>query len=352
MRGRWLAFVLALALGGCALPGWVPYFGKKKPEPEVARPATPAPETAPATPRPRPVDRDDVADRVVAVVNNDAITLGELQENIAIYRQENRGQLSASDEELQKQFLGRLIDTRLQVQEAGREKITVDDAELNEELAERMKRFGTKTPEELEALVKAQGLSYDTVKRRIRDAILIQKVMRRKVSLRISVTEQEIDRYVADNRDKLEAGLSYHARHILIVPDDPTDAGWEAARIRADVIRTQIRDGADFAELARHNSRDASAKDGGDLGILKRGELTQEIESRILVLGPGDLSPPFRSALGWHVFRLESKDVLEGEGLQRARQQVKEILYREKYEARLETWIKEMKDRAIIEVRM
>ncbi len=286
MRGRWLAFVLALALGGCALPGWVPYFGKKKPEPEVARPATPAPETAPATPRPRPVDRDDVADRVVAVVNNDAITLGELQENIAIYRQENRGRVSASEEELQKQFLGR------------------------------------------------------------------QKVMRRKVSLRISVTEQEIDRYVADNRDKLEAGLSYHARHILIVPDDPTDAGWEAARIRADVIRTQIRDGADFAELARHNSRDASAKDGGDLGILKRGELTQEIESRILVLGPGDLSPPFRSALGWHVFRLESKDVLEGEGLQRARQQVKEILYREKYEARLETWIKEMKDRAIIEVRM
>src|SRR5947199_280702 len=97
--------------------------------------------------RPRPPESEDVADRVVAVVNNDAITLGELQENIAIFRQENRDRVSASDEELQKQFLGRLIDSRLQIQEAGREKITVEDAELNEELADRMKRFGAKTTE-------------------------------------------------------------------------------------------------------------------------------------------------------------------------------------------------------------
>jgi len=354
MKARFVAAVLAFAIGGCAMPGWVPYFGKKKWDPTVAQPAPPAPAKTP-TPvvtKPRPPESEDVTDRVVAVVNNDAITLGELQENIAIFRQENRGRVSASDEELQKQFLGRLIDSRLQIQEAGREKITVEDAELNEELADRMKRFGAKSPEDLEALVKSQGLSYDTVKKRIRDALLVQKVTRRKVSLRISVTEPEIDRYIADNREKLEAGLGYHARHILIVPTGTTDADIEAARIRADVIRGQILEGANFAELARQNSSDASAKDGGDLGSLKRGELAQEIESRILALSAGEVSRPFRSALGWHVFRLESKDMLEGEGLQRVRQQVKDILYREKYEARLEAWIKEMKDRAIIEVRM
>jgi len=357
MRARVMAAMLALAIGGCAMPampGWVPYLGKKKGEPTVAQPAPAAPEATPTTvvTKPRAPESEDVTDRVVAVVNNDAITLGELQENIAVFRQENRGRVGASDEELQKQFLGRLIDSRLQVQEAGREKITVEDAELNEELAERMKRFGAKSPEELEALIKAQGLSFDTVKKRIRDSLLVQKVTRRKVSLRVSVTEPEIDRYIADNRDKLEAGLGYHARHILIVPDGSTDADIEAARIRADVIRGQIMEGADFAELARKTSGDASAKDGGDLGTLKRGELAQEIESRILTLKAGEVSQPFRSALGWHVFRLESKDALEADGLQRVRQQVKDILYREKYEARLEAWIKEMKDRAIIEVRM
>jgi peptidyl-prolyl cis-trans isomerase SurA len=103
--------------------------------------------------------------------------------------------------------------------------------------------------------------------------------------------------------------------------------------------------------MARLHSRDASAKDGGDLGTLKRGELAQDVEAQILGLAPGEVSKPYRSSLGYHLFRLEAKEVLEGEGLQRVRQQVREILYRQKYEARLEAWLKDIKQRAIIEVR-
>jgi parvulin-like peptidyl-prolyl isomerase len=69
-------------------------------------------------------------------------------------------------------------------------------------------------------------------------------------------------------------------------------------------------------------------------------------------LEPGRVSKPFRSSLGYHVFKLESKESLEGDGLVRAKQQIREILFREKYETRLETWLKEIKQRAIIEVRM
>ena len=187
---------------------------------------------------------------------------------------------------------------------------------------------------------------------RLRDSLRVNKVIRRRVALRVSVTEPEINRYIEENRGKLDTGLSYHARHILIVPADDTDAGWEAARIRAEVIRTQVTDGADFAELAKQNSRDASAKEGGDLGTLRRGELSQEIEDQILALRPGEVSRPHRSQLGYHIFRLESKETLEGEALQRVRQQVREILYRQKYDARMDAWLKEIKQRAIIEVRM
>jgi len=104
--------------------------------------------------------------------------------------------------------------------------------------------------------------------------------------------------------------------------------------------------------VAREYSRDASAKDGGDLGTLKRGELAQDIETEILGLEPGQVSPPYRSSLGYHVFRLESKESLEGDGLTRVKQQIREILFRQKYEARLEAWLKEIKQRAIIEIRM
>jgi peptidyl-prolyl cis-trans isomerase SurA len=355
-RAALLALAL-LAVGGCAIPAWVPLVGKKGPDARSARMA-PAPETpkpvapAPAPPARTPPTDDNVTDRVVAVVNNDAITLAELQESIALYRQETRGRPTASDEELERQFLTRLIETRLQLQEAEREKILADDAEVDEEIQDRMKRFGTTTMKDFEALVKAQGVSMQHVRKRVRESLRVAKVVRRKVTLRVSVTDSEIDRYLADNREKLETGLSYHARHILVTPEGGSDAAWEAARIRAELIRKQILEGADFAELARQHSKDASARSGGDLGTLKRGELTPEIEARILALDVGELSTPFRSALGYHLFRLESKEVLEGEGLVRVRQQVREILFRQKYEARFEAWIKEMKQRAVIEVRL
>jgi peptidyl-prolyl cis-trans isomerase SurA len=359
MRRALRVAALALLLGGCSVPSWMPLIGKPKgpppPAPVAAKP-TSSDMPVPGELRIRPPEADEgVADRVVAVVNNDAITLSELQETIAAYRQESRQARGSgpSDEELAKQFLPRLIDNRLQLQEADREKVIVDDAEVTEELNERIKNYNAKTLEDFDKLLKEQGISLDAVKRRVREALRVQKVIRRKVALRVSVTDAEIVQYLEENRQKLETGLSYHARHILITPEGAADdAAWEAARIRAEMLRGQILDGGDFAAVARQHSKDASARDGGDLGTLKRGELAQDIENAILRLEAGQVSQPYRSSLGYHVFKLESKDSLEGDGLVRVKQQIREILFRQKYDARLDAWLKEIKQRAIIEVRM
>lgn len=362
MRAPLLTMVLAAAfLGGCALPtmpGWVPWVGTKAvPAREGAASTTPRRPDALETPKPgdvrqRPVEDADatVADRIIAVVNNDAITLGELQETIVSYRTENASQRSGpTDEELRREFLTRLIDNRLQVQEADREKVVVEEVELNEEFLDRIKRYGAKTEEEFEKLVRGQGVTVESIKKRLRDGLKVQKLVRRKVTLRVSVTEAEITQYLEANRAKLETGLSFHARHILVTPETGSDAGWESARIKAEMLRTQLEDGADFIELAKQHSRDATARDGGDLGTLKRGELAPEIESELLALGEGEISRPVRSPLGFHVFRLESKDSLESPSI---RQQIRDILFRQQFEARLDAWLKEIKQRAIIEVRI
>jgi parvulin-like peptidyl-prolyl isomerase len=228
----------------------------------------------------------------------------------------------------------------------------VDEIEVTEEFNDRIKRYGMKNEEEFEKVVRAQGITIDSIKKRLRESLKVQKLVRRKVALRVSVTDGEITQYLEENRTKLETGLSYHARHILVIPDADTDAGWEGARIKADMLRSQILQGADFAELAKQHSRDATAKDGGDLGTLKRGELSQDVEGAILVLKVEEVSQPFKSALGYHVFRLESKESLDGDGMVRIRQQIKDILFRQKYDTRLEVWIKEIRQRAIIEVRL
>lgn len=352
---------LAVLLGGCAIPQWVPWIGKPAKREAMAPPPAPADETLPEPPsaarattaeKAQPID-EHVADRIIAVVNNDAITLGEVLESIAVFRYENRDQrVTETDDELMHRFLARLIDSRLQLQEAEREKIVVEDAEVEEEIADRMKRFNTPTREDFEALLKREGISMEIFRKKLRDAIRVAKVIRRKVTFRISVTNQEIDQYLEANRQKLETGLAYHARHLLISPTGPSDAAWQEARVAADRLHAELLGGADFAELARKNSRDASAKDGGDLGTLHRGELAQDIETQILQLRPGEISAPYRSELGYHIFRLESKESLEGEGATRAREQIRGILFREKYEARLEAWLKEIKRRAVIEVRL
>lgn len=361
MRRTLALGLVVAALGGCAMPGWVPGLGAKKPKPPSSASATPVTkEASPDAPRPGDVRQravettDDITDRVVAVVNNDAITLAELQESVASLRAEARGQVTTvSDDDLARQILTRLIDNRLQLQEADRDKITVEDHEVNDEMAERLKRYGFSNPQDLDKMLKEQGITIEAVKKRVRESLRVNKVVRRKVALRVSVTDAEIDQYLAENRAKLETGLSYHARHILIVPEAPGEvAQWDAARAKALAVREELEAGAEFAEIATQYSADASAKDGGDLGTLKRGELSQDVEEAILALEPRQLSEPFRSPLGYHIFRLESKESLDGEGLSRARQQIHEILFRQKYETRLEAWLKEIKQRAIIEVRM
>lgn len=187
----------------------------------------------------------------------------------------------------------------------------------------------------------------------MREQLMVQRVVRRKVALRISVTEQEIDKYLAENRDKLETGLTFEARHILVAPDPAKgEDGWTAARMRADEIYAHVLEGQDFIELATKYSDDPSGKDGGSLGNLKRGELAADIEEVILELQPGEASPPFRSKMGYHIFRLDSRAALSGDALAQVRGQIREILYRQKYDARLKDWLVEIKQRAIIDIRM
>jgi peptidyl-prolyl cis-trans isomerase SurA len=355
--------MLALMLSGCAIPSWVPVVGKDRP-PANQAPATaavtaqtPAP-TAPglaAKPERLP-DADDVMDRVVCVVNNDAITLYELVEAEVHYLYENKERPPEGEarKALRVRLLGQIIENRIQLQQAEREKIAVEDTEISEQVTEIMKKLNANSQPELEDLLKGQGLTLDGVKKRIKDQLMVQRLTRRKVALRISVTEQEIDKYLDDNRDKLEVGLSFEAHHILFLPGaDKGDEGWEAARRKAEQVYALLLEGQDFGELAKKYSEDASSgKDGGSLGSLKRGELAPDIEQAILKLRPGQFSVPYRSQVGYHLFWLDAKEILTGEALVQARNQIRDILYRQKYDTRLQEWLAEIKQRAIIDIRM
>ena len=356
--GLLLLSLVLLTIAGCsmAIPSWVPLLGSKPAGP-AAQPPQPGPmASAPIlSSRDQLVASPDVLDRVICVVNNDAITQFELDEAELYYISETRETVPEGEarKALRKRLLENLIENRIQLQQAERDKVVIEDAELAENVADIMKKLKAKDDKEFEQIIKVQGLTVEGVKKRLKEQLMVQRVIRRKVALRISVTEQEIDKYLTENREKLETGLAFSARHILFLPD-PTkgEEGWLEAGKKADEIYGHLLEGQDFIDLATKYSDDASAKDGGSLGKLKKGELAADIEEAILKLKPGEASTPFRSQVGYHLFRLESRETLTGEALVQARSQIRDILYRQKYDARLKDWLVEIKQRAIIDIRM
>jgi peptidyl-prolyl cis-trans isomerase SurA len=368
-RAAAIGAMLVLTASGCSIPAWVPLIGSQKapaagkqgeaaetPQPKAQSRKPPDSATAePAAKTEALPDAGDVMDRVICVVNNDAITLFELEEVEAHYLYENKEKPPEGEAKkaLRQRLLDRLIESRIQLQQAEREKIVVEDAEISEQVDEIKKKLNAKSQVEFDEMLKSQGLTLEGVRKRIKDQIMVQRLMRRKVGLRVTVTEQEIDKYLQDNREKLEVGLSFEAKHILFLPKPPdSEEAWEAARRKSEQVYALLIEGQSFSELAKTYSEDASGKDGGSLGRLKRGELAPDIEQAILKLEPGQFSSPFRSKIGYHLFQLDSKESLTGDALVQARNQIRDILYRQKYDARMQEWVADMKQRAVIDIRM
>jgi peptidyl-prolyl cis-trans isomerase SurA len=305
-------------------------------------------------PAPEVRDGQVVIDRVVAVVNNYVILMSELQEAIAIAQQESREPPAGSDriDEMQRTMLNSMINHRLQVQEAQREKIEIPEEDVRGMVDDFVRRNGGDRAE-VEARLRAYGLTWEALRREFRDQLLAQRIRSRRVGRRATVTEAEVDAYVAENRAKLEAGLKYRARHIVVLPEPPDQpAAWDRARAAIEAIASELRAGADFATLARERSRDASAASGGDLGWLSRGELEPAFETPLLDLPKGGVTPPVRTASGYHLFLLEDREELTPQMLAEARQQARDLLLQRKAQERFDEWVERLRRRALIAIRL
>ena len=303
---------------------------------------------------PKGPDDQPVVERVVAVVNEDVIMMSELQEALALYIRETKETLPADGPErdrLIQKVLARMVDHRLQVQEARRDKIEATDDEVNVLMEEFVKRNGGDRAR-IEEQLKAQGLSWEQIRRDTRDNLLAQKVRVRRIGRRATVTEAEVEAYVAENRGKFERDLKYHARHLAVLAQPPASPeAWERARVAAEALATRLRTGADFAEVAREQGAEGAAG-GDDLGWLARGELQPALEEPILQLKPGEVTAPIKSENGYHLFRLEERQELTPEMLAQLRQQARDILVQKKAQERLDEWMQGLRQRALIAERL
>lgn len=296
---------------------------------------TPAAPTAPASPgasdarQPATPPRVVQVDRIVAVVNDEVITQNDLDERVSlVVRQFQRqgGELPPADA-LARQILERMIDDLLQVQLARETGIRVDDLTLDRTV-ERIARENNLSIAEFRAALERDGIRYPRFREDIRNEITMARLREREIENAIVVTDAEVETELARQAREKTGGSEYRLSHVLVlVPAQAGNEQIEQRRRRALLALTELRRGADFAQVAATYSDAPDALQGGSLGWRSSGRLPALFLEALERLQPGDVSDILRSPNGFHILKLLEKRALAAtQGVQQTH--VRHILLR------------------------
>jgi peptidyl-prolyl cis-trans isomerase SurA len=258
--------------------------------------------------RPAPV-RAQPLDRVVAIVNDEAITVYELDDARRVVLDQLKKQNVAlpSSEVLERQVLERLITERAILQYAKDNGIKVDDTQV-ERTIQRIAEDNKMTVDDVRKTLARDNISYSRYREDIRNEITIQRVREREVDSRITVSDSEVDIYLATLKAQTGGEAEYRLAHILvIVPEQASPDQIEARRRRAEEALRNIKTGGDFGQVAATFSDAGDALQGGNLGWRSGARLPTIFVEAVRNMKVGDVSPVLRSAAGFHIVKLADK---------------------------------------------
>lgn len=289
-------------------------------------------------------------DRVVATVNDEVITWSELRKAMEVERVKVAEGLPKEEREkqrraLEKTFLDRMIDMRLQMQEAKRLEIDVADSEVEEAINDIKAKYKM-SDEMLRESLKREGLSPDEYRIDLSRQILISKLVNREVRANVLVSENDIEAYFASHEEEYHDEDKVKIRQIFFAAPGDASQKRDMEEV-ANLIVQRLRAGEDFAELAGKISEDASGVSGGDLGYIKRGSVIREVEEVAFALTPGEISDPFWSPAGLHIVLVE--DFIGGTDVKSIREEIRKKLFEESFRSRHETWLRGLREKAYIE---
>jgi peptidyl-prolyl cis-trans isomerase SurA len=293
-----------------------------------------------------------ILDRVVAVVNQEVITWSELYKTM-------EADASPAVKELQKDeqrsiykkneaaFLETLINVKLQLQEARNAGIKVSDGELQEAIEGIKKKYSMSDSAFRDSL-KAEGISYEEYRKRLRDQIIISKLVNMQIRSKIVITDEDINKFAAENKRVLENTESYKISQILLKKQKDVESS-KIEEKAGDLLR-KLEQGESFADVARQYSEDPSSNAGGDLGFLKKSELNSDFLDVISKMKPGDISKPFWTASGLHIIKLESRT--ERKDKDAIREEARGMLTNKIFTGKYDAWIKSLREKSFIDVRL
>lgn len=304
-----------------------------------------------------PPARALLIDRIIARVNDEVITLSQLYEEGLPFFERLRETFSGEELETQvtqaeRELLEQLILKRLQLQHATRIGLSASENDVNAALKDVLTRNNLQE-ETLVAMLAREGLTLPDYKGRLREQILLNRLMNQAVRSRVSVDASEVEAYFQAHPEQFGQPDEARVRHIFFRLDPAAEGSQVAGTYeRATRVLHEARNGSGFEELARRYSEDATAAQGGDLGMIKRGQMLAAFEEAVFSMNAGEISEVIRTPNGLHVVKVEAISTGTLRPLAEVRAEVERRVLQEKTDKRFREWANELRYKAFIEVNL
>lgn len=291
----------------------------------------------------RPVAAE-VVDRIVAIVNNEIVTLSELNRAVLPYRQkievsqnsqERKEQMIA---QLEKDMLDQLVEKSLAKQEASKYGIKVTDADVDRAI-ENFKKTNNLDDQRLELGLANEGLTLEEYREKMKGQIRQSMLVNRAVRSKIIITDEEVTQYYEAHMDEFQGKTKYRLRNII------TQSEQEMA-----TVLEKLSSGLAFDDLARVYSVGSNAPDGGELGLFDIASFSDQIREAVQPLKKGEHTPVIQSGNTFQLIYVEEIITEGSSDLDQAREKIRSILYRTQGEKLFRQWMESLKTHAHIKL--
>jgi peptidyl-prolyl cis-trans isomerase SurA len=297
-----------------------------------------------------------VVDRIVAVVNDEIITLFDL--NLAFQPfAENIRALGYSPEKeretlfkLRSDLLSQLINQKLTGQETKRNNITISEQEIDRAI-ERIKESRFYTDEDLRAGLAKQGLTMEEYRKVLKEQLLRNKLVNREVKSKIVITEVDIKNYYESHVENYRGEKKYHLWNIFIrisaLADGPEK---QNALEKMEAVLVRLKQGQPFESFAVTNPGSPSTPAGADLGLYRLDELSSQLQDVVKNMRTGEFSSILETDNGYQIIYVQKILETESKSFSEVKPEIRDILYNQAVDDKYQAWLNELRKKSHIKI--
>lgn len=297
----------------------------------------------------------EIVDRIVAVVNDDIITLFELNLSFKPYADKIRERGYPLEEESKVLFktwediLNQLIEQKITDQEIKRYKISISEQEIDQTI-ERIKEANYYTDEDLRAALAKDGLTIEEYRKQVKEQILRKRLVNLKVTSKIVITEEDIKSYYETHKDKYGGENKYHLRNIIMKVSSLADEKEKLeVKARMDEVYAKLKDGQSFETMAMNYS-ESLASEGGDLGLFGLSELSLQLQKAIKGMKAGEFTPVLYTDQGYQILFVQEVVNTSGKPLEEVSPEIERILFDDIVDKNFQSWLEDLRKQSHIKI--